>query len=418
MEWWFMKTILRNERGFTLAIVLMMMVVLISITGAALLFSSLNLKASANLKGGTAALQAADAGIQHALAATPAGGDFDSFWTGTGLTNFPCKNSSGTTGTCNGTTYKPTLTGSINGYSYSVVVENDTTEAAATNDTNKTVIFTSTATSPSGSNRKVRAYIGRSPWVWPGAIYFPGAPAKLSETFNGSSFLVSGNDTNPWGAVGSGSASPILGIATTDSSTTTEVTTTLGSSRYGQVTGQGSNPSVAVSTSLDVDQLATNLINLGVEGVDRKTLSGSSFDTSDFGTSSTNPKIIHLTNSSPSVRCGNGNHPTAVGYGVLIVDGNLTVNGLFRWNGLIIFEGPTTTAATINLAGASASEGSTFWGSLLIRVPTTNAGSSVGLTMRGKSQVTYSSQALKTVTDKWPSAFPTNARIIAWNEMM
>src|SRR5438552_3352774 len=94
MEWWFMKTILRNERGFTLAIVLMMMVVLLSITGAGLLFSSLNVKATANLKGGTAALQAADAGIQHALAATPAGGDFVSFWTGTGLANFPCRNSS------------------------------------------------------------------------------------------------------------------------------------------------------------------------------------------------------------------------------------------------------------------------------------------------------------------------------------
>ncbi len=162
MKWWFVKTILHNERGLSLAIVLMMMVVLLSITGAGLLFSNLNLKASANLKGGTVALQAADAGIQHALAAIPAGGDFDSFWTGTGLTNFPCKDSSGTTGTCNGTTYKPTLTGSINGYSYTVVVENDTTvvNETATNDINKTVIFTSTATSPSGSNERLRLISG------------------------------------------------------------------------------------------------------------------------------------------------------------------------------------------------------------------------------------------------------------------
>src|SRR5438093_8986145 len=157
MEWWFVKTILRNERGLTLAVVLMMMVILISITGAGLLFSSLNLKASANLKGGTAALQASDAGIQHVLAAILAGGDFDSFWTGTGLANFPCKNSSGTTGTCNGTTYKPTLTGSINGYSYTVVVENDTTVGGGTvtNDIKKIVIITSTATKPSGTNRTV-----------------------------------------------------------------------------------------------------------------------------------------------------------------------------------------------------------------------------------------------------------------------
>src|SRR5438309_7594628 len=232
MEWWFMKTILRNERGFTLAIVLMMMVVLLSITGAGLLFSSLNLKASANLKGGTAALQAADAGIQHALAATPAGGDFDSFWTGTGLANFPCKNSSGTTGTCNGTTYKPTLTGSINGYSYSVVVENDTTVSGetATGDVNKIVMLTSTATRPSGSNRKVKAYIGRSTWTPPGTVYLPGASTNISEQFNGNGFLVSGKDTNQWGAVGSGSASPILGIATSFPASTTVFTSTLGSS--------------------------------------------------------------------------------------------------------------------------------------------------------------------------------------------
>src|SRR5437870_8037070 len=269
MKWWFMKTILRNERGLTLAIVLMMMVVLLSITGAGLLFSSLNVKASANLKGGTAALQAADAGIQHALAAIPAGGDFDSFWTGTGLTNFPCKNSSGTTGTCNGTTYKPTLTGSINGYSYTVVVENDTTvvNETATNDINKIVIFTSTATSPSGSNRKVRAYIGRSPWVPPGAIYLPGNPTNVPTHFNGASFAVKGNDINADGTAGSSAS--ILGIATNNPAETTAIKGaggSLTSSQYGQVTGQGSNPSVAtvaatVFSSADLDQLVLDLLN-------------------------------------------------------------------------------------------------------------------------------------------------------------
>src|SRR5437870_1106339 len=300
----------------------MMMVVLLSITGAGLLFSNLNVKASANLKGGTAALQAADAGIQHALAATPAGGDFDSFWTGTGLANFPCKNSSGTTGTCNGTTYKPTLTGSINGYSYTVVVENDTTETA-TNDINKIVIFTSTATSPSGSNRKVKAYIGRSTWTPPGTVYLPGASTNISEQFNGNGFLVSGKDTNQWGAVGSGSASPILGIATSVPASTTEVTSTLGSSKYSLVTGLGSNPSVNTATTLDVAQLATDLINSNGSVL---TLQADDYSTLDFGTSATNPKIVHIQGDS-HVKCGSGNHPTAVGYGVLIVDGNLTTTG-------------------------------------------------------------------------------------------
>src|SRR5437867_6324045 len=163
MKWWFMKTILRNERGLTLAVVLMMMVILISIIGAGLLFSSLNLKASANLKGGTAVLQASDAGIQHALVAIPAGGDFDSFWIGTGLANFPCKNSSGTTGTCNGTIYKPTLMASLAGYSYIVEVTNDTTVTGetATNDINKIVILNSTANGPNGTRKVIKGYIGR-----------------------------------------------------------------------------------------------------------------------------------------------------------------------------------------------------------------------------------------------------------------
>src|SRR5438093_8223646 len=263
IKWWFVKTILRNERGFTLAIVLMMMVILLSISGAGLLFSSLNLKASANLKGGTVALQAADAGIQHALAAIPPGGDFDSFWTGTGLANFPCKNSSGTTGTCNGTAYKPTLTGSINGYSYTAVVENDTTvvNETATNDINKTVILTSTATSPSGSNRKVRAYIGRFPWIPPGAIYLPGNPTNVPTHFNGASFAVKGNDTNADGTAGSSAS--ILGIATNNPAETTAIKVaggSLTSSQYGQVTGQGSNPSVQTVSSLNVDQLVTDLL--------------------------------------------------------------------------------------------------------------------------------------------------------------
>jgi len=404
-----MKTILRNERGFTLAIVLMMMVVLLSITGAGLLFSSLNLKASANLKGGTVALQAADAGIQHALAAIPAGGNFSSFWTGTGLTNFPCKDSTGTTtGTCNGTTYKPTLTGSINGYSYSVVVENDTTVSGetATGDVNKIVMLTSTATRPNGSNRKVKAYIGRSTWAPPGTVYLPGASTNISEQFNGNGFLVSGKDTNQWGAVGSGSASPILGIATSVPASTTEVTSTLGSSKYSLVTGLGSNPSVNTATTLDVAQLATDLINSNVSVLN---LQADDYSTLDFGTSATNPKIVHIQGDS-HVKCGSGNHPTAVGYGVLIVDGNLTTTGLFRWDGIVIVRG---TSVSISGGGSG---GSTIWGTLLAKQPASS--SSMALTIAGSSNVTYSSQAIKLVTDKWPNAFSTNARIIAWNEMM
>src|SRR5436309_2799336 len=409
MEWWFMKTILRSERGFTLAIVLMMMVILLSISGAGLLFSSLNLKASANLKGGTVALQAADAGIQHALAAIPPGGDFDSFWTGTGLANFPCKNSSGTTGTCNETTYKPTLTGLINGYSYTAVVENDTTvvNETATNDINKTVILTSTATSPSGSNRKVRAYIGRFPWIPPGAIYLPGNPNYIETRFDGNSFGISGRDTIPGQAEGSGSASPIAGIATTYSGTTTEIvgpSGSLTSTQYGQVTGQGSNPSVSTSsTLLDVYQMAQNLIALGVEGVDKQTLGHGNYSSSIWGTALL-PMITHITGDATMTG-------SLTGWGVLIIDGDMKLRGGFTFNGLVICLGD----ADVN--GSGGGDLAKVWGTLLIRA-STSSDSSDELRVAGGGNVYYSSLTLKTVTDKWPNGFSSNARIMAWNEIM
>src|SRR6266705_329419 len=75
-----MKAIFRNQCGFSLVVVIIVLALLLWVTGAGLFFSSLNLKSTNNLKGGTSAMQAADAGIQHALALIPAGGDFNSFW--------------------------------------------------------------------------------------------------------------------------------------------------------------------------------------------------------------------------------------------------------------------------------------------------------------------------------------------------
>src|SRR5437867_8125293 len=190
---------LRNNKGILGIVVLMVMTIFLCIIAAGLSMSQLSLKASANLKGGTAALQAADAGIHHALAKIPAAGDFNTLLAGN-VPGFPCVPS----GPCDGNTKKPTLTGSLAGYAYTVEVTNDTTVGGetATNDTNKIVILTSTATGPTGSKRKVRAYIGRSPWIPPGTIYIPGTPTNAPTQFNGNSFAITGNDTNPNGTAG------------------------------------------------------------------------------------------------------------------------------------------------------------------------------------------------------------------------
>ncbi len=58
---------LNNERGMALAVLTMLIAILASMTGAALLFSRIDLMISGNYRTGTGALYAADAGVGEAL---------------------------------------------------------------------------------------------------------------------------------------------------------------------------------------------------------------------------------------------------------------------------------------------------------------------------------------------------------------
>jgi hypothetical protein len=58
-----MSGLLKSERGIALAVIVMLMALLLSMTGAALSLSSVELKMSSNFKTSTQALHAADAGV-------------------------------------------------------------------------------------------------------------------------------------------------------------------------------------------------------------------------------------------------------------------------------------------------------------------------------------------------------------------
>ncbi len=62
-----MIRLLKNERGMALAVLTMLIAILASMTGAALLFSRIDLMISGNYRTGTGALYAADAGVGVAL---------------------------------------------------------------------------------------------------------------------------------------------------------------------------------------------------------------------------------------------------------------------------------------------------------------------------------------------------------------
>lgn len=59
---------LRSERGMTLIVVLMLMVIILAITGAGLLFSGIDLRVSGNYRVGTQAFYAADTGASDGYA--------------------------------------------------------------------------------------------------------------------------------------------------------------------------------------------------------------------------------------------------------------------------------------------------------------------------------------------------------------
>jgi hypothetical protein len=62
-----MKALLKDNRGMTLVVLMMLIAILASMAGATLLFSRVDLMISSNLKRGTQALYAADAGVGEAI---------------------------------------------------------------------------------------------------------------------------------------------------------------------------------------------------------------------------------------------------------------------------------------------------------------------------------------------------------------
>ena len=404
-----MKATLRDNQGIALVVVIAIVGILLAITGGVLLFSGLGLKTASNLRTGIAALHAAEYALQHALAVIPWGLEFDDVLGGTG--GFPCANP------CNGVLNKPTLTGSIGNYSYTVIAANDPADnASPTNDTNQIAVLTATATGPNGAKKIVEAYVGRpnSTWQPRGAVYL-GATSGTSG-FSGSSFKINGKDTNPGGAGGSGPLSAVPGIATPGSTRQSNDTGSLGSGKYSLVDGLGgSAPSIELASSFNVSQLATDLLNL--YPADKIAVCPGNYTNSTWGTEAA-PKIVYFPGA-PDCPDGTTNVTGGAGYGVLILDrddnmNDLHVGGTFEWKGIIITRGGGTGLGGhihFDPSHFGASGGAQVWGAVMNE-------QSQSFDIGGTSKVYYSSQAIKTVVGRWGTAFPRPAGILSWKEVM
>ena len=397
--------------------VIMMMVILLSITGASLLFSGLNLKTAGSFKTSSAAVHVADAGIQHALALIPSGTTFSY-------------------------TAETTLLNSYafgRGYSYTVTAIND----AASNGGNSQAVLIAVASGGNSSARKVKAYVGRSSasWAPPGAVYIPAGSGSDANFNTAGTFLIAGNDTNYSadvnldGRADSTSAGPhaaVYGVATSNSTINTQFVNSLSSTEKTKVQGKDYSastspvtPSVFISAySMDVTSLVNSFKS---QPGAVQYLSGLYRSATDcpsprpnpprsacvFGTDAA-PQITYIKQDSGTMRLDTGS--TVTGSGVLIIEGKGNLFGNFEFHGIVISlaQGPRGHESDDSELKLKLKDNVRIFGALVIG-PT---GDDLKFDIKDNASVYYSSQALGMVQTNWGSLLPRPAKLIAWNEVL
>lgn len=362
----------RNEAGMALVFALFGLGALVLAGAAALLAGSGNLVATRNYRGAEQVHFAAESGLTRALQAVNAVGvvhfrnevvdNWGSFL-GAGTQNF-----------------------ALNGFRYSVVALADGTDPGSRG------AFRATATGPEGMRSTVVALLTRNalPSTAPGAIYLAN-DLPTDAGFQGNAFLVDGNDHLLTG--GPGPNAPVPGIATRNQTNTAETIGSLGAAQKDNIIGQGfvagnpPTPSVLTAPSAptvgQLDEIVDTLKSLAnpANAINTASINGNVRYGTNAGGVCTNPQIWYTTSEEGLKIKGNGN---ASGCGILIVEGNLTIQGTFDWIGLILVAGATSVEPDWE---TGVTGNATVYGSLW----TTDLNLNVG----GSAVVNYSSEGLQ-----------------------
>lgn len=360
---------LYNQNGIALILALFVMVLLSVLLGSMLLFAGINIRAATHWKSGVTTLQAADAGIHHALGIIPLGHVFSYTANTTLLSSFPFEN----------------------GHSYAIDVIND--PASPGGDTR--AILTATAFGPNQAKKVVTAYIKRGNFGL-GATSLPGSLAQNAETnFSGDTFTINGNDR-------CNKVPAVPAIMVTDPALATEITNETSSDggltvgQFDNVIGPGANNSVRATAPPEKSVLRYADDYLAFP---HTTLPGATYGGNDHWGTNGLPRITHVTD---DVRIAG----TIDGYGVLVLDGALHVSGDFTFNGLIVMRGEGEIRATGNAK---------IYGAVLIAENTTQD-ADYELDIRGTVNIQFDSCALA-AAEGW-SPLPKLPEITAWNEKM
>jgi len=270
--------------------------------------------------------------------------------------------------------------GPVSGFSYQV-----TPVASATDPTNAGRLI-ATANGLEGVRNVVVANVVRSniPSTSPGAVYLA-TDAASDCTFNGNAFLIDGNDHNYTG--GAGPAPAVPGISARNDANRLEALNSLNSLQKDNVQGLGFNwgPPINASVSTSpaapsvsqMDQIINDLLSrAGVVTYSANNINGSS----TFGTTAA-PQITHFTNNDGVTIKGSGN---ASGAGIMIVEGDLTIQGTLNFNGLVLVRGFTNVQNDPSMTDVTGN--ATIYGTLWTQ--------DVNLRLGGSAIIDYSTQAL------------------------
>ena len=366
---------LGSERGFLLIAALTLLSALTLVGATAYILSSTDIKIGANFRNNQMVLQLAMAGAERAreiLRQANAGStntaSFSEELAALVGANSTLNNPLSTT---DDVVY---ASGTMNNGSYTVYVTNDTLDAngwLSTTDSNKRALITSIATGPNNSRAIVQTVVEVFPMVSsPATIYTKGDIGG-----NGNALTIDGNDACNGGT----NLRPGYAMGIYNPS--------------GTPTLSGNPAEVLPGGNLDLD-IAGMVSQL--KGSANYTLT-EDINNATYG-SETSYKTVYSNTSSPANVSGltlNG----VTGWGILIVDGDLTLGGGFTWNGIILATGSVT------LNGGGGPNAINIQGQVLSGTSTIT-----DVTLNGSNTITYNSCYVKKATGQAP------LNVLSWKQ--
>lgn len=367
--------ILNTQSGFILIAALTLLSALTLVGATAYILSSTDIKIGANFRNNQVVLQMAMAGaerareiLRQANAESTNTASFSEELAALVGANSTLNNPLSTT---DDVVY---ASGTMNNVSYTAYVTNDTLDAngwLSTTDSNKRALITSIATGPGNSKAIVQTVVEVFPMVSsPATIY-----TKGDVTGNGSSLTISGNDACNGG-------------------------TNLGTAYAKGEWDPNGNPTLSGNPAQPVEH---GTLDLDIAGMISELKSSANYTLTEdinnatYGNATSYKTVYSNTSSPPNVNGLTLNGVT--GWGILIVDGDLTLGGGFTWNGIILATGSVT------LNGGGGNQAINIQGQLL-------SGSSTvtDVTLNGSNTITYNSCYVKKATAQAP------LNVLSWKQ--